>query len=313
MKFWEKDGLMALLLGLILPAVLLNLIGRSPEADPVQTIETQSREETLSILLLVDGETVEMPLEEYLVGVLLGEMPAEFEPEALKAQAVVARTYALRRLEHPKHPDATVCDTGGCCQEYRDPRNCENPDVLEKMTEAVLDTAGLVLTYGGVLIDATYFSSAGGRTEDALAVWGSDIPYLQATDSPEIGFADRYLQTVTMTTEAFCEKLGYYPDGPCETWLGDITYTEGGGVETMVIGESLFTGIELRRLLGLRSTAFVMTAVGDHVTITTRGFGHRVGMSQYGAQAMALEGSSYDAILYHYYAGTTLGQYIDKD
>lgn len=313
MKINWKEICSVLMLTVLLPGLLLNT-GRLWNNTPVDiteppgtTPDTQTVAPVLIRVLQDNGDVMTMELEEYLIGVVLGEMPAEFEPEALKAQAVVARTYTLRMCSNSrKHPNADVCVQSNCCQGYREGES-------DRIRAAVESTAGQVLTYGGVLIEATYFSSAGGRTEDAVAVWGSDVPYLQSTDSPEEGYSEQYLETVTMTAAEFEAALGISLEGPCETWLGEVNYTAGGGVGTMVIGDAVFKGTELRKLLGLRSTAMIMTAVGEHITITTRGFGHRVGMSQYGAEAMAVNGATYEEILAHYYHGTTLELFVDKE
>jgi stage II sporulation protein D len=157
------------------------------------------------------------------------------------------------------------------------------------------------VTYEGQLIDATYFSCSGGATEAAVAVWGADVPYLQSTLSPGEEEANHYEETVTMEVEKFCVLLGLPVSTAPGELLGQVTYTEGGGVDTMRIGGKLFTGVQLRSALGLRSTAIEISVVGTTVHITTRGFGHRVGMSQYGARAMALKGADYEDILKHYY------------
>jgi stage II sporulation protein D len=175
---------------------------------------------------------------------------------------------------------------------------------VEKVRQAVTDTDGMVLCYDGKLIDATYFSCSGGSTEDAVAVWGRDVPYLQAVESPGEENAPRYSETVTISVSEFCGKLGI-PE-KTEGLLGAVRHTGGGGVETMVIAGQEFTGTQLRSKLGLRSTAFEMVQRGNNIEITTRGFGHRVGMSQYGAQAMAKAGSTYAQILAHYYTGAEL-------
>ena len=138
-----------------------------------------------------------------------------------------------------------------------------------------------------------------------MAVWGTDFPYLRATDSPGEESAAHYMDTVTFSKEEFADALGLDLTGSPASWLGLATYTAGGGVNTMFIGGQEFKGTELRSRLGLRSTAFTMRAEGDTVTVTTRGFGHRVGMSQYG-DAMALLGSDFEQILSHYYQGTVL-------
>lgn len=322
-KFW-KEILCAGVLGLLLPAVALRWAWskRIPEDIPAQTLETaptQAKSRSLSIpVLLEDGPAVSMDMEEYLAGVILAEMPADFELEAKKAQAVVARTYALlRNVTAVKHDGGAVCTDPSCCQGYISPEEYVQKgggwDAVEQARQAARQTQDQVLTYDGALIEATYFSCSGGRTEDAVAVWGADIPYLRSTDSPGEENAAHYTDTVRFSASEFTSALGAELSGTPETWFGEITYTQGGGVDTMVIGGVTYKGTTLRACLGLRSTAFAMTALGDTITVTTKGYGHRVGMSQYGAEAMAAQGSSYDQILAHYYQGTTLEVYpIDK-
>lgn len=265
-----------------------------------------------------EGTICRLPLEEYITSVVLREMPADFEPEALKAQAVVARTYTLRRsAAGGKHPGGDICTDPSCCQGYWEEaayiESGGTEESLQKVKSAVNATAGQVLTYQGKLIEATYFSCSGGMTEDAAAVWGSDLPYLQAVKSPGEEKATHYTDTVSFTGKEFQDKLGIKLSGSPERWIGKVTYTDGGGVATMQIGGEEYTGTQLRQKLGLRSTAFVMTAVGNTVTVTTKGFGHRVGMSQYGADAMAVSGSTYAQILAHYYQGTELVRWVDVD
>lgn len=320
MRSHWKDAATAVLMAIILPVILLNFgswlyAGQTvqPQETETQPQAAQSSEPVYISVLFSDG-VVTMELEEYLVGVVLGEMPASFSIEALKAQAVVARTYTLRcRDLGRKHAAADICADPGCCQAYTDPQGAGTvPKDVKKIREAVEATAGMVLTYDGELIEATYFSSSGGWTEDAVAVWGSDLPYLQATPSPETGYEDQYLRTVSMTPGAFAAALGRDLKGEAESWFGAVTYTEGGGVETMVIGGISYRGTELRTLLGLRSTAFTVGVYDGMIHITTLGFGHRVGMSQYGAEAMAVEGNTYSQILAHYYQGTVLEEFIDN-
>ena len=307
----------ALILGLAVPNLILGLIRwKNEPAIPEIAAgnETQITEQTTIApefqipVMLGDGTVQQMDLDAYLTCVVLAEMPAEFEKEALKAQAVVARTYALKRFESGgKHEQNAVCTDYSCCQAYCTVEEFlargESEQMLNKVTDAVIQTHGQVLTFNGALIEATYFSCSGGRTEDALAVWGSDIPYLQAVNSPGEEAAAHYMDTVTFSVDELESLLGEELSG---NWMGDIAYTQGGGVDTIQIGTRTYKGTQIRSLLGLRSTAFVITAVGDTVTITTKGFGHRVGMSQYGADAMALQGSDYSQILAHYYQGTTL-------
>jgi len=319
-KMRGKALVFALLLAVVFPWFMILVLenipgdGTSKVRQQMQTDgENRQRREdgyeplTLPVIL-GDGNTQTMALEDYLVGVVLGEMPADFSQQALMAQAVVARTYTLKHsLGQGKHDGGALCTDSGCCQAYRAPEDFlasgGSTENLERIMAAVADTQWQVLLYDGELIDATYFSCSGGRTEDAVAVWGQDVPYLQAVDSPGEEGATHFVDTVRFSVSEFAQKLGIDHN----SWaLGAVTYTDGGGVATMQIGGKTFTGVELRQLLGLRSTSFIMSAVGDQIIVTTRGFGHRVGMSQYGADAMAVRGSAYDAILAHYYPGTTL-------
>ena len=271
----KKQLLLSFLAGLVMPLVLAAAFQKSP---PVPDVESDALSPTRAaepgdeaVELTVknrSGNLQQMTLEDYLVGVVLAEMPADFESEALKAQAVVARTYTRRRMAGGKHTDAAVCMDPGCCQGFRSEedylREGGRQPSVDKVRAAVADTDGLVLEYGGSLIDATYFSCSGGVTEDAVAVWGRDVPYLQSVQSPGEESAPRFRDSVSFSAAEFAEKLG------------------------------------------LRSTAFEVAVSGKTITITTRGFGHRVGMSQYGAQAMAKAGSSCAEILAHYYTGAEL-------
>ena len=313
----KKQILLSFLAGAVLPLMLTALFQKTPpvpEAEsesigPAQSIRESDPETVLTVVNRA-GNLRQMTLREYLVGVVLAEMPADFEPEALKAQAVVARTYTRKRMEGSKHGEAAVCMDPGCCQgwqsgeDYLEAGGRERS--LNKVRSAVADTDGLVLRWEGKLIDATYFSCSGGTTEDAVAVWGQDVPYLRSVESPGEEEAPRFTDSVSFSPAEFAGKLGLSSEGDPGSWFGATTHTAGGGVETMVIRGKTFTGTQLRSKLGLRSTAFEVTVSGKTITITTRGFGHRVGMSQYGAQAMAQSGSTYDEILAHYYSGAEL-------
>ena len=318
---------MAIFVGMILPGLMFAVAEklltdlRAPSAQrPPVTEQTQTETKStvtaddLIAVIQTDGTISNMELETYLVNVVLGEMPLSFDMEALKAQAVVARTYTLRRKTTAnKHEAGAVCVNSACCQAYCTPEDFSaggGEDVaLSKARAAVSATAGQVLTYNSEFIEATYFSCSGGRTEDALAVWGEDIPYLQSVDSPGEENATHYTDTVSLAGTEFSRLLGLSLKGNPATWLGQVSYTDGGGVDTIMIGRTVFKGTELRQKLGLSSTAFSITTAGDTVKIVTKGFGHRVGMSQYGAQAMAVAGSSYRDILAHYYPGTNLTDY----
>lgn len=322
MKRGWKQVLLAILMGAVLPGAVIRIGGwtNAPEASPTEqrTEAPETKPETspgqpeafFVKVLLTEEHSENMELDDYLTGVVLGEMPADFEPEALKAQAVVARTYTLRVCDSGKKHSGGICTDSVCCQSYISPEEYISQGgtraSVDKIRGAVAATHSQVLTYGGELIQATYFSCSGGRTEDAVAVWGADVPYLRSTDSPGEEGAAHYTDTVCFSARAFASALGIGLAGNPTTWLGDVTYTDGGGVDTMIIGGMTFRGTELRQRLALRSTAFTMTATRDGITVTTKGYGHRVGMSQYGADAMAASGSTYTQILAHYYQGTEL-------
>ena len=311
----KKQLLLSFLAGLALPLLLACLFRQTPRVGDVESesISPAPAAYDAAVTLTVlnrSGNLQQMTLEDYLLGVVLAEMPASGSKEALKAQAVVARTYTCKRMEGGKHDAAAVCMDPGCCQGFRAPADYLDEGgkqtAVDKVRSAVKSTDGQVLHYDGSLIDATYFSCSGGSTEDAVAVWGQDVPYLRAVDSPGEEDAPRFTDSVSFTTSEFAGKLGLSDQGDPASWFGAVRYTEGGGVDTMVIRGKTFTGPRLRSALGLRSTAFSVSVDGKTITVTTRGFGHRVGMSQYGAQAMAQTGSSCAEILAHYYTGAEL-------
>jgi stage II sporulation protein D len=310
-------------LGTALPGMLFSAVAefdvtseatlesKAPESSVTQPAQNA---QPISVpVMKKDGKVVRMDLEDYISRVVLGEMPASFDHEALKAQAVAARTYTLKCvLGGDKHPQGAVCTDYRCCQEYREPeeyiRSGGSYASVQKVFGAVSQTTGQVLYYGGSLIMATYFASAGGTTEDAREVWGNSVPYLQVVSSPEGD--DAYNdEKVSFTKEEFQTRLGVTLKGKPESWFGRVSYTVGGGVDQMRIGGKLYDGVELRSIFGLRSTIFAVTTTESTITFETMGYGHRVGLSQYGADAMAEMGNNYTQILGHYYPGTELMQY----
>ena len=320
-KAWQET-LYAIWMGMAVPGLILAILVMFWEKDkPESNTEPETLADPVSLSVLVrwpDGAVEKMDMDEYLTGVVLAEMPAFFEPEALKAQAVAARTYARKAsVTGGKHGDSSVCTDYTCCQAYQSPEEyLEKGGIrndIQKVRSAVQDTSGYVLTYNGELIEAVYFSCSGGKTEDAVAVWGTDYPYLRSTDSPGEENAAFYSETKLFTPEEFGEALGIVLSADPAQWLGEVTRTAGGGVDTMEIGGVKYGGVELRTALGLRSTAFTITVQDDEIRIVTHGYGHRVGMSQYGADVMAAAGSDYQQILGHYYPGTALEKCLEED
>lgn len=317
MKTIFREMLYAFFMGAVVPAAILAvivLLKEEPAPVPVtaQPTEVVLQDGAMEVFFRQgDGTVIQMDMNEYLVGVVLAEMPASFEPEALKAQAVVARTYAARAARTGgKHGDGSVCGLYSCCQAYIAPEDYRTSggteESIQKVQSAVDATTDQVVTYQGEPIEATYFSCSGGVTEDAVAVWGAEYPYLRSVESPGEENAKWYTDTVRFTAQEFQNRLGVTLAGPPSQWFSGVTYTEGSGVDTMQIGGVSYRGTDLRMKLGLRSTNFTVEIQEETIVIHTRGYGHRVGMSQYGADAMALEGKSYEEILAHYYQGTEL-------
>ncbi len=327
MKDRKQKVIQAIVMGFCLPALLVSVVlwqGNSlPDASATTPTQNQQTTTTLPqpaacrIPVLFENEHIIMDLEEYLLGVLLAEMPASFETEALKAQAVASRTFTLwNSTVSSNHDPYAICTDASCCQGYISPlrfiQQGGSNAQLEKIRSAVKATEGEVIYYDEELILATYFSCSGGITEDALAVWGREYPYLQSVESPGEENAVYYTDEKRFSITEFSQALNVSLTGVPGSWIGVITYTNGGGVKTIDICGTSFSGTELRSRLGLRSTAFTIAVSEDGIIVHTRGYGHRVGMSQYGADAMALKGSRYQQILRHYYPGTTVQVYKPK-
>ena len=266
-------------------------------------------------LLLEDGEVEKLSLADYLWGVVAAEMPASFELEALKAQATAARTYWASLSGTSRHEQADICVDSGCCQAYisRDAAAANWGEMAEsysaRIWQAVSQTDGLCVTYEGKPIQALFFSSAPGSTVDAQTVWGRALPYLVSVKSPEGDEVPNYRSQLTLTTGEFRRLVAQeYPGadltGPVSGWLSDFAWEPSGTVNTVKVGGVTLTGGQVRRLLGLRSACFSVSVSGEDMTFHVTGYGHGVGMSQYGANAMARQGKSFRDILTWYYTGS---------
>lgn len=264
-----------------------------------------------------------LPLEEYVAGVVASEMPAEFEMEALKAQALAARTYIVKKLMATSHSDtpkdADVTDTVQH-QVYKDEKGLkemwgEAYEVnMKKITEAVKATEGKIMTYNDQPIFAAFFSISNGFTENAGDYWEEDIPYLKAIESPWDKQVSTFLSKKRIPIREFEEKLGVKLDHTSD--IGIITArTPGNRVAKVSIKDKEFSGRDIREKLDLRSSDFYWEKSGDHIIITTKGYGHGVGLSQYGANEMAKEGRKYKEIVSHYYRGIEISSsdsYLSK-
>jgi stage II sporulation protein D len=267
----------------------------------------------LMIRLLQTGERtiIDLPIEEYLVGVVLAEMPAGFELEALKAQAVCARTYTLKRhFRHTGHEqEASVCDDINHCQAYVAPaayleRYPDNEWAVQKVRRAVLATRGVVITLRGELVEPVYHSTCGGHTEDSSAVWGYRHDYLQGVPCLWDSGSPHYCNTLNISMAEFQRLLGLDQKKPLV--IGWVESTKNGTVEKIAWGNTIMSGHQVRQALKLPSAKFNITVNDETVAVTTVGSGHGVGLCQYGANGLAEEGKNYRQILHHYYQGITL-------
>lgn len=288
-----------------------------PAQSPVPEAQHLSPDSERSVTVLCDDKPVKMSVHDYLVGVLAAEMPASFEEEALKAQAVAARSYLERGIASQKHEDADICTSPDCCQAYLSKKALkkewgkDHDEYLSRIESAVNDTDGEYLSYDGEAALTAFHSSSAGATEDSGAIWG-ELPYLISVSSPETkDDVPNYVSRVKQSDLDFRDTILYLkPDadmtGDADTWVGKLTENASGRVASVKIGGVTFTGAEIRDLFSLRSTAFKIKHADGVFTFTVTGYGHGVGMSQYGAQTMAKSGVNYKEILSHYYPGTVL-------
>lgn len=263
--------------------------------------ESVAQEEKVTVYRS-NGEVITIALEDYVIGVVAAEMPASFNSEALKAQAVLARTYALNYKKENRHlTDTTATQVYKDNSQLKKLWGSDYNKYYQKVKNAVLATKGVVLTYNGDYIEAFYHSTSNGKTEDALNVFGVSYPYLKSVDSSWDKNVSSYERVITEELSTLNSILGI------ELTPSNFTITKNasGRVATLTVAGEIFTGVEIRTLLGLRSTDFTLEVSNNQVKITTRGYGHGVGMSQYGANEMAKLGYNYRSILNHYYQGVT--------
>jgi stage II sporulation protein D len=311
----------------ILPATIVLWGGRQEVK-----VDTESSP-LLRVLDVNTNKIIILPLEEYLVGVVAAEMPALFEVETLKAQAVAARTYAIKKFElgkkkpNTEHPKADICTNSTHCQAWvsKDAMRkkwglIKFPGYYNKITKAINDTHGVVLVYQGKLIDPVYHSTSIGKTENSGDVWQFAIPYLKSVPSPGDKESPKYQSKVTLTLaqvdQALGTNLASLPAAKVNSSAGSplkvLEKSTTGRVKKIQVGNKEFKGEEFRSKLGLGSTFFTWQGEKDQITFTVTGYGHGVGMSQYGANYFAKQGQTYKEILAHYYTGTELRKYNAK-
>ena len=321
-------GLAVLLLMILIP--LVSLRGGAPgepttaqpettaEADESDTTEAAQpaaqSEGTIQVVRASSGKTETIAMREYLVGCVAAEMEAGCHLEALKAQAVASYTYARYRLEvggREALSDSGKSDQGFEDEAQRRQRWGKDFDFYEARVERAVDAVlGQTITREGRPILAAYCAVSGGRTESAENYWGDDLPYLQSVDSPGDKLSPDYSRTVTLKSgdvEKALEKAGAKPGKDPAKWFGTPKRSEAGAVLEIEAGGKVFTGRALREALNLRSANFTIAYRDGAFEIRCLGYGHGVGMSQYGADFMARQGSNYKEILEHYYTGCEVG------
>lgn len=273
-------------------------------------------------LLHIGSNTIEeLNIDTYLLGVVSAEMPASFENEALKAQAVVARTYTIYTIEHNnnKHEGADICDSSKCCQAWISKEDRMNRWDVDKRNEywskienAVNGTAGKIITYNGEAIDAFFHSNSGGRTEVPVNVWGgTNYPYLQTVETAGEDAYSQYSSEVLISKADFEKKIkskheNFQINYNDEDAIKILEYTEANRVKTVKVGNLKLSGVEIRSILGLRSAQFEIEVEDDKIKFEVKGYGHGVGMSQTGADSMAKSGANYEEIIKHFYSNVQI-------
>lgn len=311
----------------ILPALLTKLevpanSNNDEKVDENDTIDSDiekysyNKYATIKLLHTNTNEIEEVPLDEYLCNVVSAEMPADFEKEALKAQAIVARTYTIYKINNKKHDNADICDDSKCCQAWISKEDRLNKwseqkeEKWKKIEGCVYSTKGKIITYDNKPINAFFHSNSGGKTELPVNVWGggSDMPYLQVVETAGEDTYSQYNSELELTNQEILEKIKQkYEDIQIDFNNDDdikvLEYTTSGRVKTIKFGNHNISGTEIRNILGLKSTNFEIIKENDKIKFVVKGYGHGVGMSQTGADTMAKNGSTAEDIIKHFYTG----------
>lgn len=299
--------LIAIVLIIIIPYLIVTILIKDEEikfkfvSNMMVRVKQDTKEKIVSV-----------PFEEYITGVLAGEMPTNFEMEALKAQAVAARSYVMKKMEQNANKEYDVVDTVSN-QVYLDETTLKEKwkdkyvEKINKIKKAIIDTKGEYMTYDNQVIEAFFFSTSSGKTENVEEVFSSKLPYLRSVDSSwdeEVSPVFHVKKDLSLAD--FYTKLNLPYKDTIKTEV--IKTTSTGRVKEIKINDQIFTGSDAYSKLGLRSTFFEIKQIDSNVQIDTKGYGHGVGMSQYGALAMAKKGYQYEDILKHYYQGIEISK-----
>ncbi len=303
-----KNKILLSIVIILLPIAVISFFNTETNFNLPETKQApQEEEKHYTVKLQLSDKTEELDLEDYVVGVVAGEMPASFEMEALKAQAVASRTYVMYKKSLNQDYDvmATTADQVYLTQEQMQTKwHDEYSQYLEKIKQAVSATKNQVIKYNDEIIKSYYFAMSNGYTEDCANVFNETQDYLVSVESAgENTISPNTIQITTFSKNDFCQKLNL---NCASIIIKDINYSSSGRINSLSINNQTFSGTQVRSLLGLRSTDFIIKVKDSEVEITTNGYGHGVGMSQYGANVMAKNGSNYQEILTHYYKNVTI-------
>ncbi len=297
------------------PVILALCFPRNVKTRTSENIAQEKGDELFITSLNVKTNDVSrVALEEYLVGVLAAEMPVAYEPEALKAQAVAARSFIISKINtiNPQHPSATICTDPNHCKGWVSQQDAyakwkfeEREKNWKKLQKAVKNTYGEYMMYEDSVVEAFFFATSGGKTENSEDVWSTSLPYLRSVESPEDKNSKNYRSSAVFNLAEFYSKIQpYFSNNLPKDSVPVISSperTEGGSVAKITICGKTFTGKEIRKIFELKSANFSIAVSGDEVTFDVVGYGHGVGMSQTGANEMAKNGKKYTEILQHYY------------
>lgn len=300
-----------------------NILRKNYEKVEEKNYEKIDEESPLINVYNADTNKIEeMNIEEYLYGVLSSEMPSTFDEEALKAQAIAARTYVIYKMENnitSGHKNAAVCTNSAHCQAYTSYDNLKKnkgEDWIKsdyiKIKKAVDETKGQIIIYNDKAILPLYFSTSSGKTENSEDVFSTQYPYLVSVESPYEDESPKYVTIYSINKNKFIEYLkNIYPNinlslDKIENQIKILNRTEGGCVKTIQIGNVKLGGTDIRKILNLNSANFSIKYNNNQMEFTVKGYGHGVGMSQWGAEGMAKEGNKYYDILFHYFKNTDI-------
>ena len=319
--------IVTIIVSIVFIPILFGFLSSSSMAESNNKVEKVKNKKLVDVVNLKEVEVYiskenkveKVPLEEYVLSVVSSEMPANFHEEALKAQAILARTFVINKLISgcSNIKEGNICDTTHCqaylnINERKKAWGKEGEEYLKKLKAVVKETAGKVLAYNDQLVKyPQYFSTSSGNTEDAVAVFSEDVPYLKSVESPGEEISPKYESEISISISDFKSKIKKsIPNSDLGNNITEevkiLNRNTGGTVDDIKIGDTTIKGKEFRKIFGLNSANFTLEVLEDKINIKCLGYGHGVGMSQWGANVMAKEGSKYDEILEHYFKGSKI-------